>query len=385
MTRVLVTSAAYILTDYLPSSEGISCYKIFQNLENFGYTFEAVSAYVRIKKPLKNVRFHQVGSFEIYPSANLVEKYLSHGEFIIRSYLKSRSILKKKEIDIIHHMFPAVYNQSFSLIAILRKTEGKPLIFGPISTHIYPRPPDEKLLLRVTSKLHMRTIRNCNLLVTITPSIKKIYTGIVNEERVWVIPMGVDVELFKPLRRKEKSEGYEVLTVGHLYPLKGVRYLVRAMHLIAEKREDVKLRIIGEGSEKRSLMKLAVRLGIGDRVIFEGFVHHTKLPKYYQKCDIFCFPTLGEPFGKSILEAMACGKPVIASNIGGPTQILKDEETGILVPPAKPEILASKILELLDDEKRRRRLGINARRHVMEHYSWEKIAERYHELYTTLQ
>ena len=75
-------------------------------MEKFGYFFEAISEYVRVKELLKNVNFHQVGTFKISPTSNLIKKYFGHVEFITRSYLKSMKILKKKEISIMHHMFP---------------------------------------------------------------------------------------------------------------------------------------------------------------------------------------------------------------------------------------------------------------------------------------
>ena len=131
-------------------------------------------------------------------------------------------------------------------------------------------------------------------------------------------------------------------------------------------------------------MKLTEALRMSDNVIFEGLVPHTEMPKYYQQCDIFCFPTLGEPFGKAIIEAMACAKPVIASNIGGPAEINQNQKTGLLVPPAQPTILATKILELLDNETKMKKMGINARKTAIEKYSWEKISEKYHSLYRTL-
>ena len=384
MVRILVTSASHILTDHLLSSEGISCYNLFKNLEKFDYKFEAISPRVCVKKPLKNVTFHQTGSFEISPTVNPLKKYIGHTEFLIRSYRKSMEILKKQKIDIIHHMLPAVYNQTFDLLPILAKTRKYPFVFGPASAHIYPRPIDEKILLKLTSKLHRKTIQKCDRLITITNQVKKLYSKLFNEEKIWTIPIGVDTKLFKPSQKKFQKENYEILFAGYLYKLKGVEYLIKAMNQIAEKRKDIKLRIIGNGPDKQHLIKLTETLKIKDKVIFEGLVPHTEMPKYYQQCDIFCFPTLGEPFGKAIIEAMACAKPVVASNIGGPAEVIQNGRTGILVPPAQPKILAEKILELLDNELEIKTMGVSARKAVVEKYSWRKISETYHSLYKTL-
>ena len=186
------------------------------------------------------------------------------------------------------------------------------------------------------------------------------------------------------LKIASRKKNCEILFAGYLYKLKGVEYLLKAIQVIAKNRKDVKLRIVGNGPDKPYLIKLTEALQLKDKVIFEGLVPHMEMPKYYQRCDVFCFPTLGEPFGKAIIEAMACAKPVIASSIGGPAEIIQNEKTGLLVPPAQPKILATKILELLDDEKKIKKMGTNARKTVIEKYSWEKIGEKYHRLYKSI-
>jgi len=352
-------------------------------MRKYGYFFEAVSAYIRLKKPLENVNFHQVGSFEVLPYTNFLKKYIGHLEFIARRHWRSSKILGKEKIDVIHHMLPAVYNQSFNPLAFSRKRKY-PFIFGPISAHLYPRPSDEKAFMRLTSKLHMETVRRSDRLIAITSHVKKLYSKIVEDEKIWVIPLGVDTDLFKPLEERENKDGFEILFVGHLYRLKGVENLLRAMSLISKERGDAKLRIVGDGPDKSRLMNLAKALRLEAKTFFEGLISHAQIAAYYQRCDVLCFPTLGEPFGKVILEAMACGKPVVASNIGGPTHIIKEGKTGFLVPPGQPKAIAERILELLNDESRMKEMGRNARRVVVRRYSWDKIAEAYHKLYNSL-
>ncbi len=383
MTNILVPSASHLLTDHLLSSEGITCYNLFQKLQKHNYHFEAISDRIHIKKPLTNTTFHQTNTTETTPTTNPINKYYNHIEFLINSYRKSLQILQKQKIDIIHHMLPAIHNQTFNLLPILKKPK-QPFIFGPISAHIYPRPIDEKMLSKLTTNLHKKTIKKCDRLITITNQVKTLYQKNFDPEKIWTIPLGVDTEQFKPPKKQTPKKNIEILFAGYLYKLKGVEYLIKALHTITKKRQDIKLRIVGEGSDKPRLIKLTETLKIQDKVIFEGLVPHTKMPKYYQQCDIFCFPTLGEPFGKAIIEAMACAKPVIASNIGGPAEIIQHQKTGLLVPPAQPKILATKILELLSNETELKKMGANARKTAIEKYSWEKISEKYHSLYQTL-
>lgn len=381
MATVLVPSASYILSDHLLSSEGTHCYNFFRYMAKYGYQFHAISNYISIKQPLSNVKFYQVGTFE--GRANIAQKYLAHFELLVKGTLKASKILRKESIDIIHHMLPAVYNQTFSPIALLR-VSAKPFIFGPVSAHvatIFRRPMDEAFFAPLTVKLHRETVRCCHSLIVITNQVKKLYKDFVKEEKIQVIPFGVDVEKFRPPKKDRKSGVYEILYVGSLYPIKGLKYLIQAFAQVLKERRDVRLRIVGNGPEKARLSLLVNKLGLQGNVFFEGFIPYNEIVPYYQQCDIFVYTTLGEPFGKSIIEAMACGKPIITSNIGGPAEIVENGRSGFLVPPTKPRAIAGKICLLLADVYLRRRMGEAARRTVTEKYSMEKIAELSHQLY----
>jgi len=116
-------------------------------------------------------------------------------------------------------------------------------------------------------------------------------------------------------------------------------------------------------------------------IIFRNWIFTSEWPA---DGDILCFPTLGEPFGKAIIEAMACAKPVVASSVGGPAETIQKRKTGLLSPPAQPKILGEEILNLLNNEKTAKKIGESARNAVIQHYSWDKIAEKYHKLYPSL-
>jgi glycosyltransferase involved in cell wall biosynthesis len=383
MSTVLVPSASYILSDHLLSSEGTHCYDFFKHMAKYGYQFHAISNYVRINRPLPNVRFYQVGVSE--ERADSAKRYLTHAVFLARGSSRALQILRREHIDMIHHILPAVYNQTFSPLALLQATRRRPFIFGPVSAHvtaIYKRPFGEVLLEPLTTKLHERTVRGCQCLIAITNQVKELYKNLLKQEEVRVIPFGVDTEKFKPMREDGLSDVKEILYVGSLYPIKGLEYLVQATALVAKRWKDVRLRIVGSGPEENRLRSLVDELKIRGKVIFEGFVQHEDIVHYYQHCNIFAYTTLGEPFGKSIVESMACGKPVITSNIGGPSEIIESGKTGFLVPPTEPEAIAEKILLLLEDSARMRQMG-EAARTAAESYSWEKVAELYHKLYKT--
>lgn len=384
MVRVLVTSTAHILSDYLLTSEGNYCYNFFKHMDKYDYQFEALSPYIRVRRPLSNVIFHQVGSFKMSPTSSTFTRYALHAEFLLRGLVRANRILREKRIDLVHHMLPAVFNYTFSPVALLVEDLKRPFIMGPVSAHYYTRPASEQVFLPLTSKLHRATVRRCDRLIAITTRVKELYTKIIDEKRISVIPFAVDTDVFKPSLTSSGNDGLEILYSGSLYPLKGVDYLIRAMANVNKHGLKARLTIVGEGQQKEDLMVLTRKLGISRNVMFEGLVPYADMPKYYKQCDVFCFPTLGEPFGEAVIEAMACGKPVIATNVGGPSEIIQDKVDGILVPPSNPEAIAQQIIRLIDDRNEAHMLGERARETAVNRFSWSTVAEKYHQLYSEL-
>lgn len=378
--NILVSSAAYIVADGLISSEGTSCLELLNEMmKNYGCSFHVIAGYVNLRCKPRNIVIHNVCSRPLKPYSNPVEKYLTHLEFITKAFLKSQKILVENQIDIVHHLFPAVFNQTFSPLALLRNLR-KPFIFGPVSTHYVQRPIGEKLLRTLVSKLHAKTVSKCTRLIAINRHVKNLYSKIYGCSNISVIPLWVNTDVFKPSKRKDRK-CFELLFAGSLYQVKGLEYLLKALALIVKVRSNVKLKIVGEGPERKRLEAIAKSLGIRNHIVFEGFVPYNKMPQYYQNCDVFCFPTLGEPFGKAVIEAMACGKPVVASNIGGPSEIIENYRNGVLAKPAQPRGWAQKIINLLEDEELRIELGKNARKTVLKNYSLKKVAQKFYGLY----
>lgn len=220
-------------------------------------------------------------------------------------------------------------------------------------------------------------------------------------ERIVVVPCGVDVEHFHPIAHQIARNELGVpphphrmlLFVGRIEPLKGIDTLLRSMALLAEQqpalRGDICLAIIGGdrretpdqwSSEMRRLRRLQGELGIGHLVTFQGSQDQRKLPLFYSAADMVVVPSHYESFGMVALEAMACGTPVIASNVGGLRYTVRDGETGLLVPREDPEALAEKISLLLNDEPLRLQLGRNGVQ-AAQRYSWAAVAQDIRELY----
>lgn len=194
-----------------------------------------------------------------------------------------------------------------------------------------------------------------------------------------VIPNGVDVGQFSPdvAPVERYCDGkLNILFVGRLESRKGVDYLVRAYQQVKKAVPDSRLIIVGPGTRlRRKYEKEAAQSGLKD-VVFTGLVRYDELPGYYRTADVFCAPATGrESFGIVLLEAMAAGTPIVASDIEGYASVLSDGVEGLLVPPKDADSLARSLISLLNDAALRRRMGEAGRLKANE-YSWERVSER---------
>jgi len=209
--------------------------------------------------------------------------------------------------------------------------------------------------------------------------IKKQYK--VPEEKLVVIPNGVNINKFKPMNVEDLREKWNlsdekvIVSVGAISKQKGFHLLVKVLPEIL-KEYSVKLFIIGSGKYLQKLKIMAEKLNVYDSIIFAGKVPEGDLIKYYNLADFFAFPTLrweGLPY--VVIEAMACGKPVVASGIGGIPTAVEHEKDGFLIKPNDLKDLKDKIIMLLEDEKLAKRLGKNARKKVVEKFSLDRMVE----------
>ena len=221
-----------------------------------------------------------------------------------------------------------------------------------------------------------------------------------NQSKLVIIPPGVDVSHFYPIPSDEakvyvglKPEDRMVLFVGRIEPLKGVDTLIEAMSCVQLKEErPVHLAIIGGdpaaspqemSAEMARLQKLCDDLAVGQTVVFLGKRDQDKLPYYYSAAQLLVMPSHYESFGMVALEAMACGTPVIASEVGGLAYLVRDGETGFTIPDQEPEALCEKISWLLRDHNLHATMSQRAVEYAQD-YAWEKIAKQIVDLYRSL-
>ena len=174
-----------------------------------------------------------------------------------------------------------------------------------------------------------------------------------------------------------------ILAIGRHVVQKGFDVLLHAMKQLSTRGPSCDLILAGDGAEHGALQALRARLNLEESVLFTGRVdHHTAL-SLFAGCKIFVLPSRHEPFGIVNLEAMAAGKPIVASRVGGVPEIVIDGENGLLVPPEDPDALAATLGRLFNDEAWQLRLG-QAGRALAKRFTWPNIACEYMEVYRTV-
>ncbi|MGQ9630797.1 MAG: glycosyltransferase family 4 protein [bacterium] len=292
--------------------------------------------------------------------------------------LRLRRLIKEEEIDLAHlNGF-----KSCILAGAAAKLAGIPVVYH------------DRIAAR-HGPLDSYAARLADRIIAISRKVAGKY-GIKSMRKVKIIPNGVDLSRFNyniidnTLRAEMGvSPGETVVgTVGQLIPWKGQRYFIEAATIIKDKYPNTKFLVVGdlhpraEESYKRELKELSEGLGLENDVIFAGF--RKDVERVLSIMDVFVLPSVEEPFGRVVIEAMAMAKPVVATDDGGAAEIVLHGETGFLVPSRDPKALAEATLKILEDRPAAQRMGALGRRRVEENFSIERNVRETEAVYEEL-
>ncbi len=292
--------------------------------------------------------------------------------FMVCFFFKGLRIAKK--CDIIHAEFlPSGYAGLF-----IKKLTGKKLIITAHGSDIYTIPKQgffKKMLIEIIS--------HSDSIITVSNENKKRLINLgLKEDFITVIPNGVYLSMIKPKSpSKMKSYGSTLIWIGRMVEVKGLEYLLKATKRIIDIYPESQLMLVGDGPLKNSLENFARILAIDKNITFVGAIANEEIPKYLEQADIFVITSLSEGFPTVIPEAMAAGKPIIASDVGGISDAVKDGINGFLVKPRDVEQLAEKISYLILHPEERITMGNENRKSAEENYTWENIAKNTLKIY----
>lgn len=288
--------------------------------------------------------------------------------------------IKNHDVVMLQEDYPFICHRAY---AAARKF-GIPTVLSSERTY-YPESIVKRYALRVLDTMANKKLREgVDVLTAHCTAAKEFMIGELDVKReIEIIHVGVDTELFRPMESEGKyltKGGFRILTAARLHRYKGLRYLIEAMKRIIEEIPDVHLYILGKGSEERNLRNLTEELELENVVTFlTRSIPNYEMPELYAECDVYVQPSIVEPYGIAVLEAMTCGKPVVGTRVGGMLDTVREGETGFLVGSMDSDALAERII-MLSDPGLCEVFGQTARKRMEDEFDWKYIADEYLEV-----
>jgi 1,4-alpha-glucan branching enzyme len=319
---------------------------------------------------------------------------------IDRSRLRRRLRLAFETADVVHSRY------CYRLAAIAAPIARRLGLRFVVSLHglgLRDSPGDGPLRRWSHARYRRRSLSMADAVIATSSEFAAMASRYADPSRIQVIPNGIDTDEFDaarkaPARLAGRYPGCKVvLTLSRLIPSKGIQYLVQAAPAIARACPEARFVVAGWGPMREELEALARERGVGERFDFAGAVPNREVPDYLALADVVVFPSSAESTSHACLEAMAMGKPVVASRIRGLEQVIGGPERGVLVdlfdssayefdpPPLLPGPAAARLAEavsgLLRDPDRARRIGAAGRAHALAAFDWSRLVERVIDVY----
>lgn len=319
------------------------------------------------KKELHGVEVHVIRSI----FNNL---YLDFFPRHLRMYL----LVHKIKPDILHAHFISKFGFHAAFLGY------RPLIMSAWGGDILVVPYWSKLLWYFTGL----SLRRADLVYGVSGDIcRKIVSNFrVLSSRVKLVPFGVDTKVFYPLVQKKAPDDNSLVVLSNrtFLEIYNIETLIHSIPFVVEKNPHVKFVIKGTGPLEHSLKSLVLELSVSEYVTFIGWVDYKEMAELLHNCDIYVSTALSDGTPVSVLEAMACGKACIVTDVGGVSEWIEDGVNGCLLTPKKPQELSQKILELAADPMKREKLGKNASQVIEQRGDWYRIMEDVRKQYLEL-
>jgi glycosyltransferase involved in cell wall biosynthesis len=378
-----------LVTHYFPPHKGgieqVS-FEQSKRLTEMGYQIDVLTSKFegRDTNPIKGIKIHE------YPSLNVAKRFgVPYPIISFKAYKEFTKIIAKCDIV---HAHGHVYMSSY-LSGMVAKKLRKPFIVTQHNTFI-----DYRSLLNIVEELNDQVIgkpvlKHADRITTVSKETMKYVLRLgADKAKTRVIHNGVDINTFRPVNKQESRTRLGlpknrkiVLSVRRLVYKNGLGTLIESVPEVAKEHPDVLFVVAGKGPSRKLIEDRIKELGISQNITLAGFVPDELLPVYYDAADIFILPSAsGEGLPLVLLEAMACGLPVIATAVGGTPEILKNMKNGVLVPPLNPKAMAESTSKLLSEQKLATTLGEEARRNVEDRYTWTENVHQLQAIYEKL-
>jgi glycosyltransferase involved in cell wall biosynthesis len=305
------------------------------------------------------------------------------GDGLLCAFVRLAGILRREPFEVVNaYGFKSTFVTRFLVRALARQSV---FVSGVRGLHVS----ELERLDSPKARLALRLERLTSLLVDVYDANSKgavellAETG-VDRRRLRYIPNGLDVERWTPISEK-RGEGMPVaLCVARFVPRKRHQDLLRAVAMLQDRGVHLQLQLIGDGPTLPEMRRLADELQLNALVRFAGACDSDHVREAMRRADVFCLASRWEGMAGSVMEAMACGLPVVGTQVNGIADLVEHARTGYLVPPERPELLAAALQRLLKDPRERATLGVAGRNRICKEFSVERMVTAKERLYVGL-
>ncbi len=358
----------------------MAVYRLAIELNRLGHKVSVVTLNTRHVKNFETVQRVQV--YRAYP-VEFTRSLGVQGAISPEALTLMRRVCVRERIDVIHA-------NSLLFFTTIMACAHKVITRTPLLTTVHGGSMSEfEGIARLFTTLYEKTIsrwilRESDHITIVSRALMEYLQGLGTPTRkITVVPNAVDIQEFKPRHEGRVKDGSTTVAyVGRLLWNKGPQYLIEAAPRITHESPRVKFLIVGEGPMLGQLQRKVNQLGLNKQFQFLGFV--PSVAQFLRGCDILVRPSLNEGMPLTVLEAMACGIPTVASNIAGTPQILSHGETGFLIEPKDTKQLAFYVTKLAKDQKLRHSMGRRARAFTEKTPGWSSVASQMSRLYDSV-
>lgn len=375
--NIFVVHPSDMLTDHLPNGAGWIVYNYLRGLAERGHTLHVAVPRVELRGTLPAGMY--LHPLPMRPGA------LGRLAYIRDVRRLAKRLSASLRFDIAQQFTPVDTGLSLAMLGT-----GIPLVLGPYSGHwaqeAFGPPQPERWLPKLKHAVRdglawFQQQQARALVITCPAAIERIASRRARQSRVHVVSHGIDSRAY--VERDELPNKPSILFLANLEYWKGIFTLLDAFDRVADAIDDSTLEIWGDGAETPAVQRRIQQSPFRDRIHCRGRAPRDQVAQIMRAHSVYCMPSYGEPFGMTLLEAMACGVPVVTTDAGGPPYIVQQAGARI-VPMRNVERLADALIEILSDQALQKTMGACNRRRVEQEFDWSRSLNRMESVYAQI-
>ena len=307
--------------------------------------------------------------------------FQSQKELIIyswKAYFFAWKLIRKNRYSLTHSFFSVPCG---FLSAVFKIQFGLPYIISLRGSDVPGYSDRFGLMYTILTPIIKFIWARADAVISNSDGLRDLALKVKSNQAIDIIYNGIDTQQFKPKSGEGDATIFKIICVSRLTKRKGIDYLLTAISkIVMAGHERIILYLVGEGNTKGDLEKQSAELGIEDFVKFSGRIAHDDLPEIYNSADVFVLPSLNEGMSNTMLEALASGLPLIATDTGGTKELVKDGINGFVVKMEDSDDLAEKIMTVMNGSELRKEMAAESRK-MAEDLNWQSVAQKYFALY----